>query len=156
MYFKVDRVFCCLGTTIKVAGSKEAFYKVDYTYVVESARIAKSMGVAGFSVVTAMGSNSKSRIFYNRVKGEVESSLESLGFSSLQIFRPSLLLGERKDFRRGEKIGGVISRAFSFAFVKSLKKYKPIQGILVAKSMLAHAKSPKIGLEIIESDKMNS
>lgn len=149
-------MFCCLGTTIKVAGSKEAFYKVDYTYVIESARIAKSMGVAGFSVVTAMGSNSKSRIFYNRVKGEVEASLQSLGFPSLQIFRPSLLIGERKEFRRGEKIGAAISSAFSFAFIKGLKKYKPVQGSLVAKSMLAYAKSQKTGLEIIESDKMNN
>ncbi len=155
-HFKVDHVFCCLGTTIKTAGTKDAFYKVDFTYVTESARIAKSQGVKSFSVVTAMGSNSKSRIFYNKVKGEVEVALQKIGFSSLQIFRPSLLLGERKEIRRGEKVGAAISRAFSFAFVKRLKKYKPIQGSLVAKSMLAYAKSQKSGLEIIESDKMNA
>lgn len=155
-HFKVDHVFCCLGTTIKTAGSKDAFLKVDFTYVIESARIAKSEGVKSFSVVSAMGANGKSKIFYNRVKGDMENALQKVGFPTLHIFRPSLLIGERKEIRRGEKIGAAISRAFSFAFIKGLKKYKPIQGSLVAKSMLDHAKAQMQGLQIIESDKMNS
>ncbi len=155
-HFKVDHVFCCLGTTIKTAGSKDAFLKVDYTYVVESAKVAKSQGVKCFSVVSSMGANGKSKIFYNRVKGDMENALQKIDFPTLHIFRPSLLIGERKEIRRGEKIGAAISRAFSFAFIKGLKKYKPIQGSLVAKSMLDHAKAKTQGLQIIESDKMNS
>ena len=155
-HFKVDQVFCCLGTTIKTAGSQEAFLKVDFTYVIESARIAKSQGATAFSVVSAMGANSKSGIFYNRVKGDMEEALQKIGFSSLLIFRPSLLIGERKEVRTGEIIGAAISNLFSFVFVGGLKKYKPIQGSLVAKSMLAHAKQQKTGLQIIESDTMNS
>jgi len=149
-------VFCCLGTTIKTAGSQEAFLKVDYTYVIESARIAKSQGTPAFSVVSAMGANSKSGIFYNRVKGDMEEALQKIGFSSLLIFRPSLLIGERKEVRTGEVIGAAISNLFSFLFVSGLKKYKPIQGSLVAKSMLDHAKSRKTGFLIIESDEMNT
>ena len=155
-HFKVDQVFCCLGTTIKTAGSQEAFLKVDYTYVIESARIAKSQATPAFSVVSAMGANSKSGIFYNRVKGDMEEALQKIGFSSLLIFRPSLLIGERKEVRTGEVIGAAISNLFSFLFVSGLKKYKPIQGSLVAKSMLDHAKSKIKGFQIIESDEMNT
>ena len=154
-HFKVNCIFCCLGTTIRTAGSRDAFKKVDFTYVIESAKIGKAQGVKSFSVVSAMGANSKSRIFYNRVKGEMENALIVIGFESLQIFRPSLLLGNRKDIRRGEKVGAVISRVFSFAFIKGLKKYEPIQADLVAKAMLILAKSKVTGLQIIESNQMN-
>lgn len=155
-HFKVDHVFCCLGTTIRVAGSKEAFTKVDFTYVVRSAEIAKTQGVKSFSVVSSMGANALSGIFYNQVKGKMENALKQIGFDTLQIFRPSLLLGQRKEFRRGEKVGEYLSKVFSFAFAKGLKKYKPIHASFVAKSMLDHAKAKKQGLQIIESDKMNS
>jgi uncharacterized protein YbjT (DUF2867 family) len=155
-YFNVDHVFCCLGTTIKKAKSKDAFLKVDFTYVIESAKLAKAQGVRQFGVVSAMGANSGSRIFYNQVKGKMEQELQNIGFEGLQIFRPSLLIGDRKEVRSGERIGAAVSRVFSFAFVKGLKKYKPIQSKLVAKSMLAHAKDKKKGLQIIESDQMNN
>jgi len=144
-----------LGTTIKVAGSREAFSKVDLTYPIQSGELAKSVGVKAFSVVSAMGANSKSKIFYNRVKGDMEEGLQKIGFESLTIFRPSLLLGDRKEIRSGEKWGGRISKAFSFVFVRKLKKYKPIQAELVAKSMLENAKNKTKGFTIIESDKMN-
>lgn len=144
-----------MGTTIKVAGSREAFSKVDLTYPIQSGELAKSVGVKAFSVVSAMGANSKSKIFYNRVKGDMEEGLQKIGFESLTIFRPSLLLGDRKEIRPGEKWGGRISKAFSFVFVRKLKKYKPIQAELVAKSMLENAKNKTKGFTIIESDKMN-
>lgn len=102
-----------------------------------------------------MGANGKSRIFYNRVKGNMEDALQKIGFMTLQIFRPSLLIGDRNEIRRGEKIGAAISRVFSFAFIKGLRKYKPIHGSLVAQSMLTYAKTKPQGLQIIESDKMN-
>ena len=154
-HFKVDHVFCCLGTTIRVAGSKEAFTKVDFTYVVLSAEIAKTQGVKSFSVISSMGANAFSGIFYNQVKGKMENELQKIGFDTLQIFRPSLLLGQRKEVRRGEKVGEYLSKVFSFAFVKGIKKYKPIQASLVAKSMLDYAKDKTLGFQIIESDKMN-
>ncbi len=121
-FFQVDHIFCCLGTTIRTAGSRDAFKQVDFHYVIESAKLGKEKGVKNFSVVSAMGSNSKSRIFYNRVKGEMENSLQKIGFESLHIFRPSLLLGNRAEIRKGEKVGAVLSRVFSFAFIKGLKK----------------------------------
>ena len=103
-HFKVNCIFCCLGTTIRTAGSRDAFKKVDFTYVIESAKIGKAQGVKSFSVVSAMGANSKSRIFYNRVKGEMENALIVIGFESLQIFRPSLLLGNRNILEEGKKL----------------------------------------------------
>lgn len=154
-FFKVDHVFCCLGTTIRVAGSREAFSKVDFTYPVQSANLAKAKGVKSFSVVSALGANGKSKIFYNRVKGQMEDELIKLGFDSLSIFRPSLLVGERKETRRGEKWGAKFSKVISFVFVKKFKKYKPIQADFVAKSMLANAKQKLKGVQIIESDIMN-
>ncbi|MBK8394699.1 MAG: oxidoreductase [Leptospiraceae bacterium] len=154
-FFQVDHIFCCLGTTIRTAGSRDAFKQVDFHYVIESAKLGKEKGVKNFSVVSAMGSNSKSRIFYNRVKGEMENSLQKIGFESLHIFRPSLLLGNRAEIRKGEKVGAVLSRVFSFAFIKGLKKYKPIQADYVAKAMIELAKNKTYGLQIIESDQMN-
>lgn len=154
-YFRVDHVFCCLGTTIRTAGSKEAFTKVDLSYVIRSAEIAKRQGVESFSVVSAMGADSNSYFFYNRVKGKMEIELQKIGFSFLQIFRPSLLLGQRKEFRRGEKLGELFFELFSFAFVKGLKKYQPIHAKTVAQSMLFHAKTKQPGLKIVESNDMN-
>jgi uncharacterized protein YbjT (DUF2867 family) len=147
-----DDVFCCLGTTIKVAGSKEAFYKVDCTYPYEMARLARQNGSSQFLLVTAIGANSKSSIFYNRVKGEVEEKITSLGFPTFCIFRPSLLLGERKEVRMGEKIGGAITKIFSGLMIGGLKKYKPIQASKVAVAMGIIASRNLKGQHVFESD----
>ncbi|MGG0787134.1 NAD(P)H-binding protein [Peribacillus simplex] len=104
--FKVSDVFICLGTTIKKAKSKEAFRKVDYDYVIEAAKMAKTANVEKLLVITAMGANSKSKFFYSRVKGDVEETLQHLEVNTVHIFRPSLLLGERKEFRAGERFLG--------------------------------------------------
>lgn len=95
--FNVTDVFICLGTTIKKAKSKEAFRKVDYEFVIEAAKMAKASNVEKFLVITAMGANSKSKFFYSRVKGDVEGTLQQLELNSVHIFRPSLLLGERRN-----------------------------------------------------------
>ncbi len=111
-----DIVFCCLGTTMKTAGSKEAFRKVDYDYVVHLALAANENKVRQFSVISAMGADSGSKLFYNQVKGEMEEAVGGLGFSELIIFQPSLLLGPREETRIGEKIGTAFSKLTSSTY----------------------------------------
>ncbi len=98
---QADDVYCCLGTTIKKAGSQEAFTKIDHTLVVTVAELMQKQGSEQFLVISSMGSDSKSKIFYNRTKGEMEEALQEIGFPCLRIFRPSLLLGKREEFRLG-------------------------------------------------------
>jgi uncharacterized protein YbjT (DUF2867 family) len=99
---QADDVYNCLGTTMKNAGSKEEFYKVDFSYPIEIARMMRKKGSDTFLNVSALGANKSSLIFYNRVKGELEEALQETGFDSLVIFRPSLLLGNRNEKRFGE------------------------------------------------------
>ena len=124
--FICDSLFIALGTTIKKAGSEEKFREVDYTYVLNSVKIAHELNVKNVLLVSSLGADPNSTIFYSRTKGEVERDTSSLGLNSFSIFRPSLLLGERNEFRPGEKIGEVVTGLFSFAFIGGLKKYKPI------------------------------
>jgi uncharacterized protein YbjT (DUF2867 family) len=152
--FAVDDVFCCLGTTIKKAGSQDAFYKVDATYPYEAAKLAKAQGARQYLIVTAMGANKESGIFYNRVKGEVEEKIGGLQFSSYHIFRPSLLLGERSETRIGEAIAQKLMPLFSFLLVGGLKKYKPIQGSTVARAMQNIARQQLAGKHIYPSDQL--
>lgn len=136
----VDVVFCCLGTTIKKAGSQDAFYKVDFEYVVNLAKAARSNNVRQFSVMSAMGADSKSKIFYSRVKGEVEEALRELGFNELILFQPSLLLGPRAERRIGESLGIFFSKLFSSLLFGKMKNYHPIHVSHIAQAMIAEAK----------------
>ncbi|MFN4144943.1 MAG: oxidoreductase [Runella sp.] len=146
---KADDVYCCLGTTIKKAGSKEAFYQVDYTYPYEVARAALAQGAKRFAIVTAMGADSKSSIFYNRVKGDIEMALRQLDYETLLIFRPSLLLGERSETRVGEKIGEKLSQLFRPVIPA---KYRAIEAQKVAKAMVSITSSNLKGILVYESD----
>src|SRR5436190_4644990 len=105
----VDDVFCCLGTTIKQAGSQPAFRRVDHAFVLGVAHAGLHAGATQFLLVSAIGADPASRVFYSRVKGETESAVRRLGFPSIQIFRPSHLLGERSEFRLGERIAMVVA-----------------------------------------------
>ena len=147
-----DDVFCCLGTTIKRAGSKEAFRKVDHDYPLQVAKAVHKNGAKNFSIVTAIGSNSKSSIFYNKVKGEVEENLKEVPFHSMQILRPSMLLGTRKEFRRGEEIGKFVASTLWFLFPK---RYRGIHASQVAACMINTMKKPVKGVQVIESEKMH-
>jgi len=152
--FNVDIVYCTLGTTIRKAGSQEKFREVDFTYVVDSSKAAQKFGVKKFLLVTALGADKNSSIFYNKVKGETETEVINLGLPFLGIFRPSLLLGDRKEFRPGEKIAEFATGVFSFAFFGGLKKYKPIQASSVARAMILLSFSNSKGLQILESNKI--
>jgi uncharacterized protein YbjT (DUF2867 family) len=145
---KADDVFCCLGTTIKQAGSKEAFRKVDYDYPLELARLTKNQGASQYLIITALGADAKSGIFYNRVKGEVEKALEDIGFQSYHILRPSLLLGERSEKRAGEGAATAVYTALGFLIPL---KYKAIESDKVARGMVHFAKQHSRGTFIHES-----
>lgn len=151
-----DDIFCCLGTTIRQAGSKEAFRKVDFTYPYQIAQLARENGASQFLLVSSMGASASSTIFYSRVKGEIEHAIGQLGYPSYTVFRPAMLLGNRKDFRIGE----VIFKGIDFLLtpfllgIPSLRKYKVISANKVATAMLEAAKQAPDGQHIIESDVM--
>lgn len=147
-----DDVFCCLGTTIKKAGSKDSFYKVDYTYVTQLAELTARKGAIQFLVISAMGADAGSMIFYNKVKGEMERDVQQQPFNAIHIFRPSLLLGEREEKRTGEDFASKVMKPLSSLMIGPLEKYKPIEAETVARAMLAAAKAEKSGKHIHPSD----
>ena len=147
-----DVVFCTVGTTQrKVKGDKEAYRKVDYDIPVKAARFCKMTGCESFVLVSAIGANSKSNNFYLKLKGDVEEAVKEAGLKSVQIMRPSMLLGDRKEFRLGEKIGKGIMTAFSFLIPS---KYKPIHVRDVAKAMINAAKENKEGIFVYEYEEI--
>jgi uncharacterized protein YbjT (DUF2867 family) len=145
---KADDVFCCLGTTIRIAKTKEAFRRVDFEYPVELAKITRSEGAAQFLIITALGSDKGSSVFYNRVKGEVEEAIRGIGFKTHHIFRPSLLLGARTEERVGEGTATAFFKMFGFLIPL---KYKAIDSVKVARAMVHFAKSNNSGVHILES-----
>lgn len=151
---KGDVIFCCIGTTIATAGSKEAFIKVDHTYPLEFAKIAKQNGVENFLLISSVGADKTASNFYLKVKGDIELALEKLKFESLIIIRPSMLLGDRKESRFAESAGKVFMKLFSFAFIGKLKKYKAIEASAVAKAMIRLSKMKIKGSAIFPSDQL--
>lgn len=141
----IDDVFCCLGTTMKKAGSKEKFRLVDFQYPLNIASCFLTGGAYRFLLVSSMGAKSSSNIFYNSVKGEVEIAVNKLGYSRTDIFRPSLLLGARGESRFAEDIGKIGMKLLGFLFVGSLKNYKAIKSIKVARAMLYFAQEESHG-----------
>ena len=130
-----EDIYCCLGTTIKQAGSQQAFRRVDYDYPVALARAAARDGAKRLLVVSALGADAQSKIFYNRVKGEMEEAVRAAGVARTFFFRPSLLSGPRAEPRMGERVGLVIGAALG----PLLGKYRPIHADLVAAAMLRAA-----------------
>ena len=149
---QADRAFCCLGTTIKTAGSQDAFRAVDHTAVLAFARAAQRAGVRHFAVVSALGASARSRSFYGRVKGEMEAELSTLGFASLVIARPSLLAGDRttlgQPVRLGERLALTLSAPLA-SFVP--KAWRPIDAAVVARALLRALDKPAPGLRVLES-----
>lgn len=134
--FSVDSVFIALGSTIKKAGSRDAFRRIDLDLVVQAAGAARRLGASHCYLVSALGADARSRIFYNCVKGEAEEAVARLGFDRLCIFRPSLLLGQRREKRSAEALGQGVGRIVGPLMVGPLARYRPIQAMDVARAML--------------------
>lgn len=147
-----DAALCCLGTTIKKAGSEAAFRAVDHDAVVAFARAAKGAGSEVFAVVTAHGADAGSMIFYNRVKGEVERDLRGLGFASLAILHPSLLLGDRAESRPAERVMISLSRLAA----PLLKPFaaRPVEARAVGRALVRVAAEPPSGVRVYPNDEI--
>ena len=136
-YFSVDHVFCCLGTTMKKAGSQSAFRYVDFQLVHVAAQLARAQRAKGFVWVSSVGADKHSKHFYLKVKGEVESAIMTMPqLAYAAAVRPSLLLGEREEYRRAERVGIWLSQWCPWVFVGKLAKYKPIHANHVAQQMI--------------------
>ncbi len=151
---RVSDVFCCLGTTIARAGSQTEFYKVDFTYVTEVARLAAVSGARQILLVSAIGADPSSHIFYSRVKGEVEEAVKRLPFDGIHVFRPSFLVGDRAERRSGERLGISLASAFSFALVGPLRRYRPVPAADVARAMVVVARQEIRGAAVYESERI--
>ncbi len=155
-FWQTNDIFCCLGTTMKKVGSKEAFKKVDYEYPKEIARLCYKRGAESYHLISALGADSDSSIFYNKVKGETEEAIERIGFSRFHVYRPSLLFGDRKEFRLGERVGIYFAKAISFLMLGPLKKYRGIDSAKVAKAMITNAQKNEPGKFVHESQEMQN
>ena len=146
-----DVLFSCLGTTIKAAGSQEAQWKVDYTYQYEAAKAAKADGVKNYVLVSSVGANAKSRVFYTKMKGALDDAVQQLGFEGCFILRPPSLIRKGSD-RFGEKVGIVALKAFNA--IGLMRSFTPMPTEAVAAAMIRLAKSGRKGVEIIESQEI--
>jgi uncharacterized protein YbjT (DUF2867 family) len=134
-----NNVFICLGTTIKTAGSKENFRKVDIDYCLSIARKAKESGAETLSLISSIGANSSSKNFYLRTKGELEESIQRIGFSTVNIFRPSFLVGERSEKRLAEKIAINLAKIMDLFLIGTASKYRSVKAESLAKTMVLKA-----------------
>lgn len=146
-----DVLFSCLGTTLKAAGTKEKQYHIDYEIPARFAAIAKANGVRGTVLLSAYGAAAKSRIFYSRIKGQLEDAIAVMGFEKYIIFRPGLLLRKGTD-RFGERVSAAILKALNT--IGLIRKFKPLPTSVLAEKM---AKAPKVltaGKHVIELNKI--
>jgi uncharacterized protein YbjT (DUF2867 family) len=147
LHGRVDTVYCCLGTTIRQAGSREAFRMVDYDLPISLGRHARALGATHYLVISALGADPASRLFYNRTKGELELALQKQDWPRLTIVRPSLLLGARHKPRMGEVLAAPFSRILP-------GRWRGIAADTVAQAMWRLAQAPGNGLRIVESDEL--
>jgi uncharacterized protein YbjT (DUF2867 family) len=145
-------VFCCIGTTQKTAGSTEAFQKVDRDIPVALARWAAANGVSTFVAISSIGADAHSKSVYLRTKGEMEEGVATAGVPSTYILRPSLLDGEREEFRLAEQIGNRALAVINPLMVGPLKRYRSVHTQTVAGAMLACGERGDPGLHIVESE----
>ena len=141
-------LFCCLGTTMRKAGSKEAFWKVDFDYVTGFARAGRAAGAGFMAMVSSVGADEEAGSFYLKVKGEAERALETMGFEALHIFQPSILLGHRDESRPGEEWGKRLARAFEWALIGRLTKYRPMPAATLAAAMAAAGERGGVGVQV--------
>ena len=148
-WWAADAVICTLGTTIKQAGSQQAFRKVDLDYPLAFAQLAHRHGTGCYALNSAMGADPASRIFYNRVKGELETALQDIGFDSLSFVRPGLIGGERDEFRLGERIAGAVLRV---AGPTLPRRYRINPATRIAEALVTAAIDAPPGAHVISSD----
>lgn len=153
--FSVDDVFSCLGTTIRKAGSRAAFWRVDVEYPTTAGRLAMAAGARNYLLVSALGADPASRIPYNRAKGEVEAKILDLSIPGVWIFRPSLLLGHREERRPGERIAELVLRPVTPLLVGPLRRYRPVRARTVAAAMIVAALADTPG-RVVESEEMDA
>ena len=151
---KADDYFCCLGTTMKKAGSKAAFKKVDFEYPVTLAAIARENNASSFHLISAMGADSNSMIFYNKVKGEAEDALKAMKLDKAYIYRPSFIAGERAEKRAAEKAALWFADKFDFIFSGPFKKYAAVHAKTIANAMLKTAKNNHDTFQVFPSDEI--
>jgi uncharacterized protein YbjT (DUF2867 family) len=149
-----DTAFCALGTTLRRAGSRAAFRAVDHDLVVEAARLARRAGARHFLLVSALGADPESRVFYNRVKGDAEASVRGTGFEAVTVLRPSLLLGERAESRPAEAVAGALAGLASPLLRGPLRRYRPVRARVVARAMLRAAGESTGGCRVIEAEEV--
>lgn len=152
LFRDVDDLYCCLGTTIKKAGSQENFRQVDFHYPVKAAKLAKEHGVSQMLVISSMGADTGSRVFYSRTKGEMEEALTDIGFRSLHIFRPSLILGDRKEKRLGEQLAAHAMTFLDRWMKGRVDKYRAIQASTIARAMMNIALVQTNGNHVYSND----
>lgn len=151
---EVQDVFCMIGTTIRKAGSKDVFRKVDYEYPLKFAEMSLSKGAEQFLLVSSMGADPGSPVFYTRTKGELEEALKKLPFKALHIFRPFFLDGDRAEFRPAERFVLLIFRTIRFLLEGPLKKYQPVKVATLARAMIRAATEKSAGIHVYESDEI--
>jgi uncharacterized protein YbjT (DUF2867 family) len=151
-----DSAFCCLGTTIKKAGSQSAFEEIDWHLPVRFAKAVKQRSVKQFHVISSLGADAHSKNFYLRTKGRMEEDLRALGFDTLVIYRPSLLLGERAEKRPLEQLSSVAYRWIEPIYPRFLQAWKPIEARHVAQVMVEEALLEKKGDRILENKDMQA
>jgi uncharacterized protein YbjT (DUF2867 family) len=154
---KIDDVFCTLGTTAKKAGSKENFRKVDLFYVENLAKVGLTYNAESFHVVSSIGAKANAGNFYLKTKGQMEEVIKALPFRGIFIYHPSLLLGPRKEFRFGEKMGEWLMKLFGPLMIGKLKKYKPVHASQVAAAMEHYATLANLtGTHVIDANTIRS
>jgi len=151
--FLADEVYCCIGTTAKKTPDKKLYKKIDIGIPVAAAKLCKKNKIDTFLVMSSLGANANSNVFYNKVKGEMEMAVLKEKVLNNYILRPSIILGDRNENRMGEDIGKVMMQSFRFLLIGKLRKYRAIEAGKIAKTMITLTNSkPKV--QIIESDQI--
>lgn len=144
-----DHFICALGSTMNQAGSKENFLAVDFQAVLDFAKLAERSNAKSLHIISALGADSASKVFYNRTKGEMQDAVSKINIPSIVFYQPSLLLGKRTEFRFGEKVAMLLSPIYSPLLKGSLKSFRPIPAISVAKAILSQLGHLKSGVTIV-------
>ena len=151
--FYADEVFCCIGTTVSKTPDKEVYRDIDFGIPVQAAKLCIKNGISSFLVLSSLGANPKSSVFYNKTKGEMEEEVIKQGVENTFILRPSMILGDRNENRLGENVGKFLMQTFKFLFFGKLKKYRAIEADKIIKTLIYLANA-KPSVQIIESDKI--